>query len=169
MINIFLRMKQLFDVFHHIVWWCSIWQFVYINFILNFTMDMVFCALNYWISFVLTKFSANNCKMSQVELSNVVVEGLKSLNTVISADLTKKIISNAVKMALHSDASMELFWLPKCIFDRMWKCWATISILFFFSSEFHSQTFHRILKSMQQHQFIPNKRNIPFLRWCFWP
>lgn len=47
--------------------------------------------------------------MSQVELSNVVVEGLKSLNTVISADLTKKIISNAVKMALHSDASMELF------------------------------------------------------------
>lgn len=43
--------------------------------------------------------------MSQIELSNVIIEGLKSLNTTISSDLTKKIISNAVKMALHSDAS----------------------------------------------------------------
>lgn len=43
--------------------------------------------------------------MSSIELSNVVIEGLKSLNTVISIDLTKKIISNAVKVALHSDAS----------------------------------------------------------------
>lgn len=43
--------------------------------------------------------------MSKIELSNIVIEGLKSLNTVINSDLTKKIISNAVKMALHSDAS----------------------------------------------------------------
>lgn len=43
--------------------------------------------------------------MSEIELSTVVIDGLKSLNTVISLDLTKKIISNAVKMALHSDAS----------------------------------------------------------------
>lgn len=43
--------------------------------------------------------------MSQIELSSIVIEGLKSLNTVITSDLTKKIISNAVKMALHSDAS----------------------------------------------------------------
>lgn len=43
--------------------------------------------------------------MSKIELSNIVIEGLKSLNTVLSADLTKKIISNAVKVALHSDAS----------------------------------------------------------------
>lgn len=43
--------------------------------------------------------------MSELELSNIVIEGLKSLNTVISSDLTKKIISNAVKMTLHSDAS----------------------------------------------------------------
>lgn len=43
--------------------------------------------------------------MSEIELSSVVIDGLKSLNTVISLDLTKKIISNAVKMALHSDAS----------------------------------------------------------------
>lgn len=47
--------------------------------------------------------------MSKIELSNIVIEGLKSLNTVInSSDLTKKIISNAVKMALHSDASEKL-------------------------------------------------------------
>lgn len=45
--------------------------------------------------------------MSEIELSSVVIDGLKSLNTVISSDLTKKIISNAVKMALHSDASKE--------------------------------------------------------------
>ncbi|XP_055319997.1 COMM domain-containing protein 3 [Sitodiplosis mosellana] len=44
--------------------------------------------------------------MSKIELSNIVIEGLKSLNTVISSDLTKKIISNAVKMALHSDANI---------------------------------------------------------------
>lgn len=43
--------------------------------------------------------------MSKIELSNIVIDGLKSLNTVISIDLTKKIISNAVKVALHSDAS----------------------------------------------------------------
>lgn len=43
--------------------------------------------------------------MSGIELSTVVIDGLKSLNSVISSDLTKKIISNAVKMALHSDAS----------------------------------------------------------------
>lgn len=47
--------------------------------------------------------------MSKIELSNIVIEGLKSLNTVInSSDLTKKIISNAVKMALHSDASKKI-------------------------------------------------------------
>lgn len=44
-------------------------------------------------------------RMSEIELSTVVIDGLKSLNTVISSDLTKKIISNAVKIALHSDAS----------------------------------------------------------------
>lgn len=43
--------------------------------------------------------------MCEIELSTVVIDGLKSLNSVISLDLTKKIISNAVKMALHSDAS----------------------------------------------------------------
>lgn len=43
--------------------------------------------------------------MSAIELSTAVIEGLKTLNTIISSDLTKKIISNAVKMALHSDAS----------------------------------------------------------------
>lgn len=43
--------------------------------------------------------------MNEIELSTVVIDGLKSLNTTISSDLTKKIISNAVKMALHSDAS----------------------------------------------------------------
>lgn len=43
--------------------------------------------------------------MSEIELSTVVIDGLKSLNTIISSDLTKKIISNAVKIALHSDAS----------------------------------------------------------------
>lgn len=43
--------------------------------------------------------------MSAIELSTVVIEGLKILNTIISSDLTKKIISNAVKIALHSDAS----------------------------------------------------------------
>lgn len=43
--------------------------------------------------------------MSVIELSTVVIEGLKILNTIISSDLTKKIISNAVKVALHSDAS----------------------------------------------------------------
>lgn len=44
-------------------------------------------------------------KMSEIEISSIVIDGLKSLNTVISLDLTKKIISNAVKVALHSDAS----------------------------------------------------------------
>lgn len=43
--------------------------------------------------------------MSELKLSNVVIEGLKILNNAISSDLTKKIISNAVKMSLHSDAS----------------------------------------------------------------
>lgn len=43
--------------------------------------------------------------MSKIELSDIVIDGLKSLNTAISTDLTKKIISNAVKVALHSDAS----------------------------------------------------------------
>lgn len=43
--------------------------------------------------------------MSEVKLSDIVVEGLQSLNTSISSDLTKKIISNTVKMSLHSDAS----------------------------------------------------------------
>lgn len=47
--------------------------------------------------------------MSKIELSNIVIDGLRSLNTVISTDLTKKIISNAVKVALHSDASKPLF------------------------------------------------------------
>lgn len=40
-----------------------------------------------------------------IELSSIVVDGLKCLNTSISGDLTKKLISNAVKMALYSDAS----------------------------------------------------------------
>lgn len=36
-------------------------------------------------------------------LSAIVREGLRSLNTdIISAELTKKVITNAVKMALHS-------------------------------------------------------------------
>lgn len=43
--------------------------------------------------------------MSTIELSNIVIDGLKTLNTIISSDLTKKIISNAIKVALHSDAS----------------------------------------------------------------
>lgn len=43
--------------------------------------------------------------MSEIKLSDIVVEGLQSLNTSITSDLTKKIISNAVKMSLHSDAS----------------------------------------------------------------
>lgn len=37
-----------------------------------------------------------------VYLSAIVREGLQSLSTVISLELTKKVISNAVKMALHS-------------------------------------------------------------------
>lgn len=44
-------------------------------------------------------------KMEQIELSDIVIDGLKCLNTSISSDLTKKLISNAVKMALYSDAS----------------------------------------------------------------
>lgn len=44
-------------------------------------------------------------KMCEIELSSVVIDGLKSLNSVISLDLTNKIISNAIKMALQSDAS----------------------------------------------------------------
>lgn len=43
--------------------------------------------------------------MCTLELSDVVIDGLKSLNNVISSDLTKKLISNAVKMALYADAS----------------------------------------------------------------
>lgn len=43
--------------------------------------------------------------MSDIKLSDVVIEGLQSLNTVISADLTTKIITNAVKMSIHSDSS----------------------------------------------------------------
>lgn len=50
--------------------------------------------------------------MSKIELSNFVIDGLKSLNTTISSDLTKKVIANAVKMALHSDAS-KLLYLKK--------------------------------------------------------
>lgn len=52
--------------------------------------------------------------MSEVELSNIVVEGLKTLNNSINSDLTKKIISNAVKMCLHSDSSM----YPKLPFPK---------------------------------------------------
>lgn len=54
--------------------------------------------------------------MSEIELSAVVIDGLKSLNTVISLDLTKKIISNAVKMALHSDASKSENEINKSMF-----------------------------------------------------
>lgn len=43
--------------------------------------------------------------MEQIELSSIVIDGLKCLNTSINGDLTKKLISNAVKMALYSDAS----------------------------------------------------------------
>lgn len=43
--------------------------------------------------------------MEQIELSNIVIDGLKCLNTSINGELTKKLISNAVKMALYSDAS----------------------------------------------------------------
>lgn len=44
-------------------------------------------------------------KMDHIELSSIVVDGLKCLNISINSDLTKKLISNAVKMALYSDAS----------------------------------------------------------------
>lgn len=40
--------------------------------------------------------------MASIELSDIVIEGLKSLN---SADLSKKLITNAVKMSLYSDSS----------------------------------------------------------------
>lgn len=43
--------------------------------------------------------------MSEVELSKIVVEGLRCLDSSFNSELTKKIISNAVKMSLHSDAS----------------------------------------------------------------
>lgn len=43
--------------------------------------------------------------MSEIKLSDIVIEGLQSLNTSITSDLTKKIITNTVKMSLHSDAS----------------------------------------------------------------
>lgn len=43
--------------------------------------------------------------MANIELSEIVIEGLRSLNSVISSDLSKKLISNAVKLSLHSDAS----------------------------------------------------------------
>lgn len=45
--------------------------------------------------------------MDEIKLSTIVIEGLKSLNTSISADLSRKLITNAVKMALFSDASEE--------------------------------------------------------------
>ncbi|XP_037040886.1 COMM domain-containing protein 3 [Bradysia coprophila] len=44
--------------------------------------------------------------MDHIELSSIVVDGLKCLNTSINTDLTKKLISNAVKMALYSDANI---------------------------------------------------------------
>lgn len=44
--------------------------------------------------------------IDSAHLSTVVREGLQSLNTVISLELTKKVISNAVKMALHSSMSV---------------------------------------------------------------
>lgn len=65
---------------------------------------------------------ASEIKMSEIKLSEIVIEGLKHLNTVISSDLTKKIISNAVKMALHSDASKK-----RLIIDE-WKQYWEISI-----------------------------------------
>lgn len=43
--------------------------------------------------------------MSTIELSNIVIEGLKSLNTILNSDLTRKLISNVIKMTLYSDAS----------------------------------------------------------------
>lgn len=43
--------------------------------------------------------------MEVIELSTITIEGLKSLNTSISSDLSRKLITNAVKMALYSDAS----------------------------------------------------------------
>lgn len=35
-------------------------------------------------------------------LSPEVIGGIKCLNAVISAEMTKKVISNAIKMALHT-------------------------------------------------------------------
>lgn len=40
-----------------------------------------------------------------IELSPVVIGGLQSLNNSLNMELSKKLISNAVKMALHSDSS----------------------------------------------------------------
>lgn len=45
----------------------------------------------------------DNVETSVRQLSAIVCEGLRSLNTdIISPELTKKVITNAVKMALHS-------------------------------------------------------------------
>lgn len=43
----------------------------------------------------------NHTNMDSDLLSSVVQEGLKNLNAVINPEMTKKLISNAVKMALH--------------------------------------------------------------------
>ncbi|XP_037936538.1 COMM domain-containing protein 3 [Teleopsis dalmanni] len=40
------------------------------------------------------------------ELSTSVVQGLQSLGTIIPIDLTKKLISNSIKLTLHSDETI---------------------------------------------------------------
>lgn len=42
------------------------------------------------------------------QLSNLVIDGLKSLNTTINTESTKKLISNTIKNTLSSDVSSKL-------------------------------------------------------------
>lgn len=54
-----------------------------------------------WITAKSIERKTNFNQMCHIELSTEVIDGLKSLNSVISLDLTKKIISNAIEMTLH--------------------------------------------------------------------